>query len=199
MHIIGQVYNPEFTEKVGEKGPQFKFTLGHRRAFVQEGESTMLFTRCVAYNSLAPVLAKHFGNKEEHHGKWIALGGHMDEFEWYPDPGNAAHAKFYQKVTLTKDFLATAGFVFSEGSPNDVVLEIPTKQITKQIVVSNFEFVGSVDGSSVPKPKAAQQGGGIRIAGQTVVDGTNATSGTIAGQPETVAANAVPGSNDMPF
>jgi hypothetical protein len=194
MHIIGQVYNPEFKEKDGDKSAQFKFTLGHRRAFVQEGESTMIFTRCVAYNGLAPVLAKHFGNKDEHHGKWIELSGHMDEFEWFPDPANAAHAKFYQKVTITQELLKSAGFKFGEGSPVDVVLEIPTKQITKQIIVSGFEFVGSVDGSSVPKPKA-QANGGIRIAGQTI-DGTNAASGQV---PVTADGQTIPGDKDLPF
>jgi hypothetical protein len=185
MHIIGQVYNPVFTEKTADKSAQFKFTLGHRRAFVEEGESTMLFTRCVAYNGLAPILAKNFG-LPEHHGKWIALSGHMDEFEWMPDPANPQHAKYYQKVIVTQELLKQAGFILAEGSPVDVAFEVPNKQITKQIVISGFEFVGSLDGSSTPKPKAPADGG-IRIAGQ------QAASGAIA-QPA-----GVKGADDMPF
>src|SRR6185437_15486855 len=116
--IIGQVYNPKYRPANGDKKSKFNFSLGHRRAFVEDQTKPNLFTPCVAYN-LADLMNTHFGS-EEHHGKWVLLNGHWEEFDWTPDPTNPDHAQYMQKVTLSLANLQAAGFQFAGQNPTGV-------------------------------------------------------------------------------
>lgn len=169
--IVGQVYNPEFlAEKEVDgkkKSSQFRFTLGHRKAFPREGEkNSMLFTNCVAYG-LAKMMNENFGSSE-HHGKSVLLNGHWDEYEITPDFDNEYHAKYLHKETLTKAYLEQLGFIFGEGSRESVTVQVAPKTTMRRFVVNSIEFVGGNAVQTSSESKANK--GGMRVVDEGAVE-----------------------------
>lgn len=157
--LIGQVYSPKFTTKEvdGKEKVSFTFSLGQPKAMKSNGSDTMVFTRCVVYNTaLAKVLNEHFG-QEEHHGKPIAVYGRWNEYEVWADPSNPQHSKYCTEVTLTKEQLEAAGLRLAQGSTEEITLLLPTKRIVRDFVVSGFEFVGYPGATTTEKASAAKE------------------------------------------
>lgn len=162
--IIGQVFNPDFlTEKEVDgkkKSAQFRFTLGHRKAFPKDGEkNSMIFTNCVGYG-IANLLNDNFG-QPEHHGKWVSLNGHWDEYDMTPDFDNEYHKKYLHKETLTRTQMEALGFKFAEGSREKITFQVAPKTTMRKFVVNSIEFVGSAP-ATAGNTNTTKNTGGIR-------------------------------------
>jgi hypothetical protein len=184
--LVGQVYYPRFKEeeKDGSMKTSFTFSLATRKAFVDDATKPNLFTHCVTYQpGLAKVLKENFG-KDEHRGKAIVVYGHYNEFEWYPDPNNNEHDKYFQPFTITSDILAQGGVKLAEGSAQEVTIQVPMKQTTRQFVITGFEFADSSQAtSSTPRASSAPP---IKIGG------VSASAGNTDGNPLPASDGNVP-------
>ena len=196
--LIGQVYRPKLKEEMkdGETKVSFHFSLGTRKAFVDDPAKSNVFTPCVTYQAgLARVLNEHFG-KPEHHGKPIVVYGHYHEFEWYPSAENPEHEKFFQEFTITENILQQGGVRFAEGSARQITILVPIKQTTRQFVVTGFEFVDSATQSaklSLGSPMPV-----VKVAGVSAT--TTATPTGAPAQPAAPSAGAgLPVDGDIPF
>lgn len=185
-HIIGQVYNPrlETKEVDGKTKTSFFFSLGTRKAFVNEGEAPNLFTQCATYQpGLAEALSKFFG-QSEHKGKAISVSGHFDEYEWMPNPDNPNHDKFFQEFKITSDILAQGGISLAQGSATEVTIMVPMKQTTRRFIVSGFEFCDSA--STTPKTTTPTGAPKVKVAPPEATTTPQATT-------------AIPLDDDAPF
>lgn len=198
--LIGQVYHPKLKEEMkdGETKVSFHFSLGTRKAFVDDPAKSNVFTPCVTYQAgLARVLNEHFG-KPEHHGKPIVVYGHFHEFEWYPDPNNPDHEKFFQPFNITEDILHQGGIRFAEGSARQITILVPIKQTTRQFVVTGFEFVDSAMQSS--KPSFGSSVPVVKVAGVTANTSTTSTQAPAQSVTVTPSVGAgLPVDSDIPF
>lgn len=196
--LIGQVYRPKLKEEMkdGETKVSFHFSLGTRKAFVDDPAKSNVFTPCVTYQAgLARVLNEHFG-KPEHHGKPIVVYGHYHEFEWYPSAENPEHEKFFQEFTITENILQQGGVRFAEGSARQITILVPIKQTTRQFVVTGFEFVDSATQSA--KSSLGSPMPVVKVAGVSAT--TTATPTGAPAQPAAPSAGAgLPVDGDIPF
>lgn len=175
--LIGQMYYSRFSEKTedGKVKKQFSFSLATRKAFIDDTTKPNLFTHCVTYQSgLADLFKEHFG-KDEHTGKAIVVYGHYNEFEWYPDPANKDHDKYFQPFTITNDIFIQGGIHLAQGSAQEITIQVPIKQTTRNFVVTGFEFADSRSASSTPR--ATPNGQTIKIGGVATSTGTSVPDG----------------------